>query len=43
MSQYLHSGGLILHLEPEVCSADTGKITNIQVPGILQEMFDDVE
>ena len=39
----LPSGGLILHPEPEVCSVDTGKITNIQLPGILQEMFDHVE
>ena len=42
----LPSGGLILHLhtsEPEVCSVDTGKITNIQLPGMLQEMFDHVE
>ena len=36
-------GGLILHLEPEVCSVDTRKIKNIQLPGILQEMFDHVE
>ena len=39
----LTSGGLILHPEPEVCSVDTGKITNIRLPGILQEMFDHVE
>ena len=39
----LLSGGLILHPEPEVCSIDTGKITKIQLPGILQEMFDHVE
>ena len=39
----LPSGGLILHPEPEVCSVDTGKITNFQLPWILQEMFDHVE
>ena len=39
----LPSGGLILHPEPEVFSVDAGKITNIQLPGILHEMFDHVE
>ena len=39
----LNSGGLILRLEPEVCTVDTGTITKIQLPGILQEMFDHVE
>ena len=34
---------LILHPEPEVCSVDTGKTTNIQLPGILRENFDHVE
>ena len=39
----LPSGSLILHPEPEVCSVDTGEIKNIQLPGILQEIFDHVE
>ena len=26
-----------------MCSVDTGKITKIQLPGILQEIFDHVE
>ena len=39
----LPSGGLILHPEPKVCSVDTGKIINIQLTGVLQEMFDHME
>ena len=37
------SGCLVLHPNPGECSVDTGKITNIQLPGTLPEMFDHVE